>query len=73
MRTFDGFALTADTWEQQRQILLDDLIGKKVENLMLITLYFNFINGNTGHSYLSFQYSFFFMYLTNSISDFASL
>ena len=29
-RTFDGFALTADTWENQRQILLDDLIGKKV-------------------------------------------
>ena len=29
-RTFDGFALTADTWESQRQILLDDLIGKKV-------------------------------------------
>jgi len=31
-RTFDGFALTADTWENQRQILLDDLIGKKVKN-----------------------------------------
>ena len=30
VRTFDGFALTADTWESQRQILLDDLIGKKV-------------------------------------------
>ena len=29
-RTFDGFALTADTWESQRQILLDHLIGKKV-------------------------------------------
>ena len=29
-RTFDGFALTADTWENQRQILLDHLIGKKV-------------------------------------------
>merc|ERR1712018_719365 len=32
VRTFDGFALTADTWESQRQILLDDLIGKKVKN-----------------------------------------
>jgi len=32
VRTFDGFALTADTWEQQRQILLDDLIGKKVKH-----------------------------------------
>merc|ERR1712156_968900 len=31
-RTFDGFALTADTWENQRQILLDHLIGKKVKN-----------------------------------------
>merc|ERR1712227_617837 len=30
--SFDGFALTADTWESQRQILLDDLIGKKVKN-----------------------------------------
>ena len=30
VRTFDGFALTADTWERQRQILLDDLIGKRV-------------------------------------------
>merc|ERR1712060_942351 len=29
VRTFDGFALTADTWERQRQILLDDLIGKR--------------------------------------------
>jgi len=32
VRTFDGFALTADTWERQRQILLDDLIGKKVKH-----------------------------------------
>merc|ERR1712037_419697 len=31
VRTFDGFALTADSWERQRQILLDDLIGKKVK------------------------------------------
>ena len=35
VRTFDGFALTADTWESQRQILLDDLIGKKVTKLRL--------------------------------------
>ena len=35
VRTFDGFALTADTWERQRQILLDDLIGKKVTKLRL--------------------------------------
>merc|ERR1712088_1229148 len=32
VRTFDGFALTADTWERQRQILLDDLIGKRVKD-----------------------------------------
>merc|ERR1712142_459430 len=32
VRTFDGFALTADTWEHQRQTLLDDLIGKKVKD-----------------------------------------
>merc|ERR1712117_169935 len=32
VRTFDGFALTADSWEHQRQILLDDLIGKKVKH-----------------------------------------
>jgi len=32
VRTFDGFALTAATWEQQRQILLDNLLGKKVKH-----------------------------------------
>ena len=35
VRTFDGFALTADTWEHQRQILLDDLIGKKVTEILV--------------------------------------
>jgi hypothetical protein len=29
-RRFGGFALTADTWEEQREILVDDLIGKQV-------------------------------------------
>ena len=42
VRTFDGFALTADTWEHQRQILLDDLIGKKVtRDFGLICLHFD--------------------------------
>ena len=48
VRTFDGFALTADTWERQRQILLDDLIGKRVrtqleflENLLFFNLIIN--------------------------------
>ena len=38
-RTFDGFALTADTWESQRQILLDDLIGKKVASFPICRLF----------------------------------
>ena len=50
VRTFDGFALTADTWEQQRQILLDDLIGKKVTKILLMIFHFFFINDNTDHS-----------------------
>ena len=55
VRTFDGFALTADTWERQRQILLDDLIGKKVTKFVVMTLHDIFSNSKTDHSDLSLQ------------------
>ena len=58
VRTFDGFALTADTWERQRQILLDDLIGKRVrtqlEFLENVFYFFNLII-NIGFLFIPFD------------------
>jgi len=38
---FGGFALTAESWEKQRQILLDDLIGKKVNQEEFFSVSYN--------------------------------
>jgi len=41
VRRFGGFALTDDTWEEQRQHLLEDLIGKKHHDTQFFSASYN--------------------------------
>jgi len=41
VRQFGGWALTAATWEQHRQQLIDDLLGKRVKRGEFYTASYN--------------------------------